>query len=132
MCGTVVKAALLAGFRFLYSMILCAPWGDSAVSVCGTVLLTILAAGIGEEDEAAAVDCETGVLEDDEVDCEREATKSSFRSASKRVIVHSEIAINVARRVITVSRKLRWEELGVSFSGSIKSSSMTAVPATKS
>jgi poly-beta-hydroxyalkanoate depolymerase len=113
-------------------MILCAPLGDLAVTVCGAVVLIICAATLGDEDGGVAVPRTMGVLEGDEVDREKEATNSSCLSVTKRVIVHSEKSINVARRVITVSRKLRWEELGVSLPGSIKSSSMTAVPATKS
>jgi poly-beta-hydroxyalkanoate depolymerase len=113
-------------------MILCAPLGNSVAGVCGAVVPIICAAPLGEEDGDVAVPRTVDVLEADEVDRERKVTKFSCLSVTKRVIIHSEISINVARRVITVSRKLRWEELGVSFSGSIKSSSMTAVPATKS
>jgi hypothetical protein len=113
-------------------MILCAPLGDSVVAVCGTRGLTVRPAVLSEEDGEVIVVCIVDVLDGNEVGCERTAIKSSCFSITKCVIIHSEISINVARRVITVSRKLRWEELGVSLSGSIMSSFMTAVPAKKS
>ena len=67
---------LFVDFRSLYSIILCVPLGDSVVTGCGMMVLTIRSAALSEEDGEVSVVPKTGVFEGVEGDPEKKATKS--------------------------------------------------------